>query len=103
MPKFTITRNWIECIGPLWIEGTAAKRIDLSDYDLRNMRDDSLRQFTRDSVEHWLCLNEGDFQYVADFAAFITDEDRNEEIEIPWANEESELIYGDCMWPAEED
>lgn len=99
MPKFVVERNWIECIGPLWMGGMAAKRIDLSSYDLENILAyaESLhgkREFTREAVEHWLSLNEGDFQGVDDFAAYITDAP-----DMTWRDEESECTYNDCMFP----
>lgn len=101
MPRFIVTRNWIEMIGPIWWPAGAmcAQRKDLSDYDLDNMRDDE-GQITRESVERWLCLNSGDFQHVADFAAYITADDG--EHVFPWADEESEFTYLDCMSPTED-
>lgn len=91
--RFTIERNWIEVIGPIWWPAGAvcAQRIDLSPYDMEHIGEP-----TRDNVEQWLCTNSGDFQSVSDFYAAIG------ETEIPWESEDSELTYGDCMWPAED-
>jgi len=90
--KFTVERNWIEVIGPIWMPPvTCAKRIDLDAYDIENIGEP-----TRDNVEQWLCTHAGDFQYVADFRAIVG------ETEIPWKDEESEFTYHDCMYPAED-
>src|SRR4051812_28420627 len=100
MPKFVVERNWIECIGSLWMPATtAAKRIDLSSYDLENIlacaeKLHGKSEFTREAVEHWLSLNEGDFRGVEDFAAYITGAP-----DMPWRDEESECTYNDCMFP----
>lgn len=103
MPRFTIERNWIECIGHLWMPNAqAAKRIELRDYDISNIQDIARECFdsetiTREAVDHWLALNEGDFQGVEDFAAFITDAP-----EMPWSDPDNEFIYTDCMFPSED-
>jgi len=41
-------------------------------------------------------LNSGDFQYVTDFYASIGDQN------FPWADEESDFAYCDCMSDGEE-
>jgi len=46
---------------------------------------------TCEAIAHWLSLNAGDFQYVEDFHASIGDQ------EFPWADEESECAFIDCM------
>lgn len=90
--KMTIDRNWIEVIGTIWMPPiTCAQRIELDDYKMSNIGEP-----TRDNVEYWLACNAGDFQSIQDFHAIIG------ETEIPWANEESELTYNDCMHPAED-
>jgi len=86
--KFTIERNWIEVIGVIWLPPiTCAKRIDLSPYDMENIGEP-----TRENVEQWLCTHAGDFQSITDFHAIVGETD------IPWATEENEFTYFDCMW-----
>ena len=86
--KFTIERNWIEAIGPIWWPAGAicAMRYDLSAYDMEN-----IGEATRENVEQWLATHSGDFQHVEDFYAAIG------ETEIPWEKEENEFTYADCM------
>jgi hypothetical protein len=78
----------------------AAQTYELSGYDIENMRDDD-GKITRDSVDRWLAMNAGDFQHVADFRASIEDGDST--VDIEWADEESELTFGDCMRGPDED
>lgn len=95
--KFTVERNWIEMVGPIWMPATtAAMRKDLSDYDIRNITEIARDLFdseviTRDAIEHWLSLNSGDFSGIDDFYAVIG------ETEFPWGDEESVCTYLDCM------
>lgn len=89
--KITIERNWIEIIGTIWMPAaTCAQRKELSRYDIENIGEP-----TRENVEQWLTTHSGDFQSVQDFRAVIG------ETEIPWANEESEFTYNDCMYAEE--
>jgi hypothetical protein len=87
-----VRRAYVEVVGEIWMPcTTAAYRYELSVYDLENIGD-----FTRENVDAWLGTHAGDFQSVADFHAVCGD------AEIPWESEESELAYGDCMYPAED-
>jgi hypothetical protein len=89
--KITIERNWIDILGVIWLPPiTAAMRKDLRQYDI-----DNIGEPTRENVEQWLASNAGDFQAVKDFHAVIG------ETEIPWASEENEFAYSDCMEPQE--
>lgn len=95
------TRRWSEVLvlGNIWMPAhiVCAQVIQLSDYDLRNIEE--LGGFTRDNVEHWLCLNAGDFSNIIDFHA-----DKNGEVVIDWAKgEESEILFSDTMYPMEDD
>lgn len=86
--KFTIERNWIEVVGVIWMPAvTCGQRISLSSYDMENIGEP-----TRENVEQWLMTHTGDFQSVTDFSATIG------ETVIPWASEENECVYADCMF-----
>ena len=89
--KFTVERNWIEVIGNIWwpMGAVCAQRINLTKSDMENIGEP-----TRENVEMWLGTHTGDFSALKDFHAVIG------EVDIPWAVEESEFIYSDCMEPA---
>lgn len=92
MTIYTARRDYIEVIGRIWMPATvAAQTINLSVYDLGN-----IGELTRDNVESWLATHSGDFQGVDDFHASIGT------WESPWASEESECTFSDCMYPSEE-
>lgn len=74
-------------IGRLWCGVDGAYRYNLSDRDLRD-----IREFTRESVERWLTRNAGDFERVYDFAAQCGDD------EIAWERGDvSEAFYFGCV------
>ena len=91
--QFTVERNWIDVVGGIWMPygSKCALKINLSDYDIRNIGEP-----TRDNIEQWLACNAGDFSSIDDFHAIVG------ETEIPWATEEGELTFSDCMHPAED-
>jgi len=83
---------YVEVVGKIWMPmTTAAYKYDLSDYDLEN-----IGEFTRENIDAWLGTHAGDFSSIADFHAVCGD------TEIPWANEENEMTFVDCMYPCEE-
>ena len=88
-----VRRAYVDVIGGIWMPygATCAYRYELRDYDLEN-----IGEFTRENVDRWLTTNSGDFSSIKDFRAECG------ETEIPWADEESELTYNDCMYPAED-
>ena len=91
MPTLTYERNWINVVGHIWIPAIeAAQTIELRDYDIENMQDEN-GNVTRESVEHWLCLNTGDFQSIINFEAYI------KEIEISFSDEENEILFLECI------
>jgi len=103
MARYMVEHNYVQMIGPIWQPGFDCCAMDkeLSAYDVRNIRAIAKELFdsnaiTRDAIAHWLSLNSGDFQHVADFYASIDDED------FPCADEESEFAYCDCMSDSEE-
>ena len=104
MARYMVDDNYVEVIGSIWQPGvgTCAMRYDLSGYDLGNIIGYAEHlsggdpTITRDAIEHWLSLNSGDFSGLDDFHASIDDD------EFPWADEESEFVYHDCMYPAED-
>ncbi len=99
--RYTIERNFVNIIGEIWQPGcgVCAMRKDLSAYDVENIAGYASEVFDsptiiREAIEHWLSLNSGDFQSVADFSASIG------ATEFPWSNEESEFTFSDCVDPA---
>lgn len=90
--KFTVERNWIDVFGIIWLPPiTAATRYNLDSYKMNNIGEP-----TRENVGKWLDTNAGDFQKIIDFRAIVG------ETEIPWASEENEIMYNDCMYGGEE-
>lgn len=110
MVYLTVRQDYVEVVGHIWQPGVGlcATRMDLSDYDLRNIvadrvtgdvpvNDETLTErFTRESVADWLTAHSGDFSEVVDFYATAG------HVEIPWASEDSEMAYIDAMYPAED-
>jgi hypothetical protein len=98
--RYTVRKSIVEVIGKIWMPAvTCAQVYTLSAYDLGNARDDD-GQLTRESVEDWLSTHAGDFQSIEDFHASL--EDGAETIEMPWASEDGEMTFCDCMYPSEE-
>jgi hypothetical protein len=84
----TIREDYVEVIGTIWMPAvTAAYRYPVSGYDA-----EQIGAVTRENVEQWLTTHAGDFQHVKDFHASIGHDD------VPWADEESECTYNDCMY-----
>ena len=52
----------------------------------------------REAIDQWLAMHAGDFQSVIDFAARLPDLSW-----LPWATEEGEADYMDCMYPSDDD
>jgi hypothetical protein len=104
MARYVVEHDYIQMIGPIWEPGFDCCAMDkmLSGYDVRNIEEIAKDLFdsdviTREAIEHWLSLNSGDFQHVTDFYASVGDQD------FPWADEESEFAYCDCMLDARSD
>jgi hypothetical protein len=103
MARYIVRKSYIDVIGGIWwpMGATCAMHKDLSNYDVENIRAYGEGVIDRDSVEHWLMLNSGDFSSVQDFRASIEDGDQT--IDLDWAEgEESDCTFSDCMWPAED-
>lgn len=95
--RYTVTKQRIQIVGRLWMGGTAAMDKDLSAYDLGNIEDPT----DRESVADWLATHSGDFQEVIDFRADFDIGDNH--IVHEWEKgEDSEMTYGDCMFPSED-
>jgi hypothetical protein len=94
MSYYRVRVSQIHVIGRIWMPAImCSQTIKLSTYDESN-----IGAPTRDNVEQWLAMHAGDFQCVEDFEADIGDAPL-----IPWAKEESECIFNDCMFAGEED
>jgi hypothetical protein len=99
--KYTVRKSYVEVLGITWMPRVpGATRIDVSSYDIGNLRDDD-GKITRESVDLWLGCHSGDFSEVTDFAASI--EDGEETIDISWSDEDNEMEYMNLMYPEEDD
>ena len=72
----------------------AVREFTLSPEDVQSARNWD-RRLTREAVRQWLVLRIGDFAKVDDFCADLADGDND--VIIPWANEQSELTFELCM------
>lgn len=88
-------RAYIQLIGPIWwpYGATAAAMHELSGYDIENIRAYGDGTIDREAVELWANAHVGDFQEIQDFTVWIP----SENIDIPWANEDSEIEYNGAM------
>lgn len=90
--RYMVEHNFVQVVGTIWLPATtAAMEYTLTPHDVENIGEP-----TRDNVQDWLDSHVGDFQSIADFRASIGD------VEIDWAEEESEFIYNDCVFGCEE-
>lgn len=91
---------YINIIGPIWwpVGSIAATTVKLSRYDIETIRAYGDGTIDREAVELWANSHVGDFQEIRDFAVFIP----SEGIDIPWANEDSEIEYNGAMFGDEE-
>ena len=92
--RITYTKNFIRVIGKIWMpQITAAMEYELTMNELNEAGIDWANP-TREHVGHWIHLsgNTGDFSVIEDFSADI-----GENKIVPWAKEESECTYIDCV------
>lgn len=92
--RYTVVTNRIEVIGGIWwpYGATAAYQYAPSTDDLRD--DDG--NVTRESVQGWLNTHAGDFSSITDFYANVAVGE--DDVELPWADDESEMIWTVCMF-----
>ena len=90
--KTLVCRSVVTVIGNIWQPGCGICSLEktLSAHDVENCRDKD-GKITRDSVEHWVLKNFGDFEKIIDFKASI--EDGPHTLDFDWENEDSEEIY----------
>jgi hypothetical protein len=98
--RYVVRKSIVRVVGRIWMPSVVCAQVrELSSYDVANIKSygDAIGHpgINRESVEHWLHSNSGDFQSVTDFEASI--EDGNDTIDIPWATEEGEFAYIDAM------
>jgi hypothetical protein len=103
--RYLVRTSVIRVIGTIWMPSvTAAQTYTLSAYDVENVKGYGEAYdapgINRTSVEQWLIRHAGDFSGITDFEASI--EDGDDTVDIPWADEESEFTYGDCIFQAED-
>lgn len=95
--RYTVRESYVQVVGSIWMpKVTCGQEKILSQYDIDNIRDRVEPGITRANVEDWLTCNSGDFSSVDDFSASI--EDGGNTINIPWASEEGEFAYVDCVY-----
>lgn len=96
MPDAYITRPVfnasISLLGKGWYNQTISMTIDVTKHDLEN-----IESFDRESVQDWIDSHSGDFQSITDFCFYL-----GEEI-MPWANEDNEATFNDCMYGGEDE
>jgi hypothetical protein len=94
--RYTVRVSTVSVIGRIWMPSVpAATTYTLSESDVGNARSVTGR-ITRESVQEWLNSHAGDFAEITDFSASI--EDGADTVEIPWADEESELTFNDLTF-----
>lgn len=102
--RYTMTKSFVQVIGNIWLPPvTAAMEYDLDSYAVSNIEGyrRELNLDWRGAIAHWVSLNTGDFQNVADWRADIETSEGN--VTLEWRNPESELTYNDYMFPPEDD
>lgn len=93
-------RSEINVLGTMWMPSApGAMQMQPTTHDIGNMRDDD-GKITRESVSLWLDSHAGDFSGIIDFYASI--EDGPITVEIPWAGEDNEVTFNDCMFGVED-
>lgn len=98
--RYTVRTSQVQVIGPIWQPGfTAAQTITIHGQDIDSVRD-AHGDITRASVALWLDSHAGDFSSITDFSASI--EDGENTVEIPWDDEESELVFNEATFGSEE-
>ena len=99
--RYTRVVSQVQVIGRIWMpDAVCAMDYTLSAHDLENIRDGRpLAEITREDIAGWLSTHAGDFQEIIDFRADLSE--GSEDKVIDWENEENELTYYDCMFPAE--
>ena len=81
--RYTVRKSIIDVVGTLWQPGvTAAERLELTPFDVENIKAWGAGTITREAVQAWLDTHTGDFSRVIDFHASIEDEENT--VDIPW-------------------
>lgn len=94
--KYLLRKSYIDVVGGIWLPygAKASLRIDLSKYDLENIKDEK-EQFTREGISLWLAAHSGDFSSILDWSASI--EEGNETLDFPFDTEEGEIAWLDTL------
>jgi hypothetical protein len=93
--RYIVRKSYVIILGYIWMPHVLCSlRVDLSSYDLENMRDED-GHITRESIEQWLTAHSGDFSEVVDFSASIEDGDHT--LDFPWSSEETQCQYFDTL------
>lgn len=104
--RYTVSVSEVRILGHLWwpMAPLAATCKQLDPYDVQNIKGEAAQlgepAVTREAVEQWLTSNCGDFSEVVDFSASL--EVDGQTVDIPWADEDHECDYSDCMYPGED-
>jgi hypothetical protein len=99
--RYTVRTSEIYVVGELWMpQRPGATTYTLTEQDVANIREDD-GTITREGVALWLDSHAGDFAGIIDFRASLEDGDETREFD--WSDEDNEIIYNGCMFPAEDD
>ena len=95
--RYMVRTSVVHVIGRIWMPSTtAAMTYTLDSHDVENATDDD-GKITRDSLQGWLDTHTGDFAEITDWSASIEPSDDSDTVDFDWTDEESEMIFGDCM------
>lgn len=100
--RYTVRVSYVDILGGIWwpMGAVCSLRKSLSAYDIENIKAYGDGQITHEAVEHWVCLNSGDFSEIIDFSGSIEDGDHT--IDFAWSSEETEAQYLDTLGGDEE-
>ena len=87
----------VRVVGWVWTHPLEPSAIHAQVFRLSAYDEENIGEPTRENVDEWLVTHAGDFQEVIDFEADIGDAEL-----IPWADEDNELRFLDCMNPSED-
>ena len=98
MATRTVHSSYIQVIGPIWMPPVVcAMEYHLGEYEIGN-----IITLDREGVEIYLSTRSGDFQCIDDFYADLYDPVEKRDIVIPWALEDSDMIFCDLMYGTED-
>lgn len=104
--RYTIEKSVVRVVGHIWQPGVGKCATDLvlDRFSTQGLLDaakvETVDALSREHVAAWLRTHAGDFSKVLDFEADFSYQ--GHDFLSPWASEDSECAYSDCMFPPEE-